>query len=221
MSSTNRSRARDEHIYDYYVTPIKDIELFLKAFQKANPLDWNNLKIIDTCAGGNNEIKDENGIIEAYHNMSYPKAIENVFGSCNVDTYDIRENSFAIHKCDYLKTELEYKPDVCISNPPFFKCLDFIKKALSDVKDDGYVIMLLRLNFFGSKERKSFFNEFMPEYCFVHHSRIGFTDKKDESGYIVFDKDGLPKKGGTDSIEYAHFVWRKGYNPEYTKTYVI
>ena len=42
LSSTNRSNARDEHIADYYVTPISDIELFLKSFQKVVPLNWNN-----------------------------------------------------------------------------------------------------------------------------------------------------------------------------------
>lgn len=41
MSSTNRSNARNEHITDYYVTPVKDIELFLKKFDKRVELDWN------------------------------------------------------------------------------------------------------------------------------------------------------------------------------------
>jgi hypothetical protein len=29
------------------------------------------------------------------------------------------------------------------------------------------------------------------------------------------------KKGSTDSIEYAHFVWQKGHKTEFTKTYLI
>ena len=49
MSSTNRSNARKEHVADYYVTPIKDIELFLKEFDKRIHLDWNKLKILDLC----------------------------------------------------------------------------------------------------------------------------------------------------------------------------
>ena len=52
MSSTNRSNARKEHIADYYVTPVADVELFLKEFDKRVKLDWNNIKIIDPCAGG-------------------------------------------------------------------------------------------------------------------------------------------------------------------------
>ena len=57
--------------------------------------------------------------------------------------------------------------------------------------------------FFGSKKRKKIFENNMPEYCFVHHKRISFMN------------------GATDSIEYAHFVWKKGLNNDFCKTYVI
>lgn len=221
MSSTNRSNARAEHTADYYVTPIKDIELFLKAFDKEINIDWNTIKILDPCAGGNSVVQDNHGILEDAHPMSYPTAITNVFGECNIDTYDIRENSLAANHKNYLETKLNYEPDVIITNPPFKIAVDIIEKALSDVKDGGYVIMLLRLNFYGSKERKPFFNKYMPEYTFVHHQRIGFTDKKDTNGYVVLDNNGIPKRGSTDSIEYAHFVFKKGYKPEYSKLILI
>ena len=222
MSSTNRSNERDKHVADYYVTPIADIELFLKEFNDKAKLDWNNIKIIDCCAGGNLEVSDEKGIKEIYHPMSYPTAINNVFGKCDIDTYDIREDSLAEHKENFLETKLNYKPDVIITNPPFNQAVQIIEKAIEDVSDGGYVIMLLRLNFFGSKDRFHFFKKYMPEWCFVHHSRIGFLDKKDENGYVVFDKSsGLPKRGATDSIEYCHMVFRKGYQPDHTKLVII
>lgn len=180
-------------------------------------MDWKNLIILDCCAGGNPS--DE---FNAAHDMSYPVAINSVFGNRNVHTIDLRENSYAQVKSDYLTYHLDYQPDIIITNPPFNIALEIIKKALNDVKEDGYVIMLLRLNFFGSDERFPFFQEYVPEWSFVHHKRIGFTDKKDEFGRVVFDKKtGLPKKGSTDSIEYQHLVFRKGYKPEYTKLVVI
>ena len=225
MSSTNRSNARKEHVADYYVTPIQDIELFLKEFDKRIHLDWNKLKILDPCAGGNKEIRDKNNkLIEAYHPMSYQTAIHNVFGACNVNNIDIRENSLSEIKGDYLNMNAvkRFSPDIIITNPPFNIATSIITKALDDVADNGYVIMLLRLNFFGSKERESFFEKYIPEWCFIHHIRIGFTDKKDNDGYVIIDeKTGLPKRGSTDSIEYAHFVFRKGYKPEYTKLVYI
>lgn len=226
MSSTNRSNARDSHISDYYVTPISDIEIFLeKLIEVERELVYTmydeNARIVDCCAGGNLEVRDERGIKEIYHPMSYPEAIQKVFIERSFDTYDIREDSLAEHKCDYLTTKLDFEPDLIITNPPFGMAIPMIEKALSDVKDGGYVVMLLRLNFFGSKERKAFFDKYMPKYCFVHHVRIGFTEKKDSDGYVLFDKNGVPKRGSTDSIEYAHYVWVKGENPDHTELYLI
>lgn len=196
--------------------------MFLREFDKRIKIDWNNIKILDPCAGGNNEIRVESGIKEIYHPMSYQTAIHNVFGNCNVNNIDIREDSLSEVKGDYLKLDVKhFSPQVIITNPPFNLAVSIIEKALNDVADDGYVIMLLRLNFFGSKERKPFFDKYMPEWCFVHHIRIGFTDKKDENGYVLFNKDGKVKRGSTDSIEYMHAVWRKGYKPDYTKLVVI
>jgi len=44
----------------------------------------------------------------------------------------------------------------------------------------------------------------MPSYVFVHSKRISFTDN-----------------GKTDSIEYAHYVWKKGECPKFSKLMVI
>lgn len=224
MSSTNRSNARNEHISDYYVTPIADIELFLEKFDEFYPLDWGYSKILDPCAGGNHEIRDKHGIKEAYHPMSYSTAIHNVFGEyCNVNNIDIRSDSLAETKGDYLTMDVKkFRPDIIITNPPFNLAVPIIEKAIEDVSDNGYVIMLLRLNFFGSQSREEFFKKYMPESVFVHHIRIGFTDKKDSNGYTVFDKDGNPRRGSTDSIEYMHAVWNKNnLQPSYTKLILI
>lgn len=154
--------------------------------------------------------------------MSYQTAIHNVFGNCNVNNIDIREDSLAEFKGDYLKLDVKkFSPQVIITNPPFNLAVPIIEKAIYDVETGGYVIMLLRLNFFGSRERRLFFEKHMPEWCFVHHIRIGFTDKKDENGYVIFDKEGNVKRGSTDSIEYMHAAWKKGCNPDYTKLVVI
>lgn len=208
MSSTNRSNARYLHEYDYYVTPVKDIKIFLEAFDKVENIDWNNIHIVDPAAGGNESFTYEldNNTIKTIeeHCMSYPVAIEELFGKCNINTFDIRENSFAEHKVDYFNTKLDYQPDMIITNPPFKQGITMINKALNDVKDNGFVIMLLRLNFFGSDSRFDFFKENMPKYCFVHHKRISFTDDKK-----------------TDSIEYCHMVWQKGYKTDRTQLFVI
>jgi len=196
MSSTNRGY--DRHKSDYYVTPQKDIEEFMYHLQytilnkdsvSMEKLDW-----LDPCCGG-----------DAENEASYLSVIKRFFEPKNICGIDIREDSKADVVMNYLDCEKENMSnhDIIISNPPFYLAEDFIKKSLEFVNDGGYIVMLLRLNFFGSKKRKQIFENNMPKYCFVHHKRISFTN------------------GATDSIEYAHFVWQKVNNNDYCKTYVI
>lgn len=195
ISSTNRSNAREEHIADYYVTPIQDIELFLKEFKKVTPnLNWTELQILDPCAGG-----------DINNPMSYPKAIKNIHTDYTmIDTIDIREDSLSKLKQNYLTYDLPKKQNIIITNPPFNLALEIIQKALNDVDSGGYVIMLLRLNFLETKSRKEFFDKYMPKYIFVHHKRMSFVKGK-----------------GTDSVAYAHYVWQKDNYPDFAELKVI
>lgn len=191
MSSTNRSNARETHISDYYVTPIDKIINFIDSFVEVEE-DFEG-KILDPCAGG-----DINN-----HPMSYPEALKRC-GYTNIDTIDIREDSLANIKGDYLKMDCKDKYNIIITNPPFNIAREIIEKALDDVKEDGFVIMLVRLNFFGSKARRDMWERQMPKYSFVHSKRLSFTDD-----------------GKTDSIEYQHLVFQKGFYPEFTQLKVI
>jgi len=189
MSSTNRSSARDSHVADYYVTPIKHITHFVEHFE--NDYGLLGTILLDPCAGG-----------DIHNKMSYPVALSQA-GYSNIETLDLRSDSLATHpNINYLETDLSTimtEPDCIITNPPFNVALDIINKSLSDVKDGGYVIMLLRLNFFGSKGRKPFWTHNLPMCCYVHSERMKFTTT-----------------GGTDSVEYMHCVWKKGTT--YTST---
>ena len=197
MSSTNRHNAEKRHIADYYVTPVKDIITFLGALDEEVSLDIWDKTILDPCAGG-----------DLSHDMSYPKALREYYAIPDdwngIKTIDIREDSLAETKCNYIETKLDYKPFLIISNPPFNQAMEFIKKALDDVEDGGYVAMLLRLNFLETKARKDFFDNYMPTWIFVHHKRMSFTDA-----------------GGTDSVAYCHMVWKKNDYPKFAKIRVI
>lgn len=189
MSSTNRGYKR--HKSDYYVTPQEDIIKFLNEFEKEEDIKGN---ILDPCAGG-----------DGNHLMSYPNALERKgYNLEKITTIDIRQDSRAQIKGDYREIDCSSDFDLIITNPPFKIARDIIEKALNDVKEGGFVVMLLRLNYFGSQKRFDLWKEKLPKYCFVHHKRMSFTDN-----------------GKTDSIEYCHMVWQKGYNPEFTKLKVI
>lgn len=157
MSSTNRGY--DRHKADYYVTPSYVVNEFLEEFNKKEKIEG---LVLDPCCGGSE--KDDPTYLKVLKEKGY-----------NIVGLDIREDSKADKIVNFLE-DFEYgkSPNVIISNPPFYLAKEFIEKSQSIVKNKGFVIMLLRLNFFGSKGRRDFFENNMPKYCFIHHKRISF-----------------------------------------------
>ena len=154
MSSTNRgSSYKDKTITDYYVTPISEILKFFAAVVEEES-DIFSGSVVDPAAGG-----------DPAHPASYPEALSEIgIPESMVSTIDIREDSrAAIKGKSYLEMELAEKPNLIITNPPFIIAQEFIEKALKDVRDGGYVVMLLRLNFFGSSRRKKLWEKSMPK----------------------------------------------------------
>lgn len=134
MSSTNRGAQRNK--YDYYRTPKDEVRKFFYKFMEnsAGFLPQNPV-YLDPCAGG-----DDN------HGMPYPEIIDEYSREKKqgyyIITADIRKDSRAAKTgADYLKTPVEeylpYNPDVIITNPPFNYAMEFVKKALEDVKVGG------------------------------------------------------------------------------------
>lgn len=216
MSSTNRNNAEKRHVSDYYVTPLQPIrDLFLamnmqnetnQLFYPSGNKFWfkHGLSLFDPCAGG-----------DADNEMSYPTVIREYFRDfANIKTNDIRKDSLADNKEDFLKMPINFHvPDIIITNPPFNIAEEVIKKSLKIVPDNGFVIMLLRLNFFGSEKRREFWKDNMPILTFVHANRINFMEGK------INPETNKPYTG--DSIEYAHMCWKQGVKQNYTKLIII
>lgn len=205
MSSTNRGSQRQE--FDYYVTPPDAIRTFLQHFTKhfSERLTAAPRRILDPCAGGNKtevqwQYKKDKVVTVPPTEMSYPKVLQEFWSEARIVTMDIREDSPAQLHGDFLTVDDDklkaLKLDMIITNPPFSLAEEIIRKALEVVHPGGFVIMLLRLNFFGSKKRKDFFDSFMPCRAYVHRERMNFVEG--ESG---------------DSIEYMHAVWTKDSLP--------
>ena len=193
MSSTNRSDARDSHIADYYITPQPPIRDFLRKFNIDENINVNNnYTILDPCAWW-----DDSNF------MSYPSALRDI-GFNNIITNDIREDSPAQYHNDFITETHINKYDIIITNPPFNIAKDIIEKSLSLCKEWWYVIMLLRLNYIWSQARQEFWTNNPPYAIYAHNKRMSFT-----------------KDNKTDSIEYAHFVWKKWYKPNSAKFYIL
>ena len=205
MSSTNRGY--DRHATDYYVTPPDAVKVFLQHWFSDLQGEYcddtlgvadrpDRIRWLDPCAGGDDK-----------HEMSYASVIQKSFEPNVLTTIDVRQDSKAEIKQDYLWWEAPKgvdAPQVIITNPPFYLAKEIITKALNDVAEGGYVAMLLRLNFFGSNERFPFWERQLPVWTYVHHRRFSFTDD-----------------GKTDSIEYMHAVWKKDFSPDFTMLKVI
>ena len=135
------------------------------------------------------------------HAIQYPAlepcagdmAIVNMLASGEVYSLDINPDSPCVAHADYLTWDINQGYKTIITNPPFNIAIDIIKKALADVVDGGEVIMLLRLNFLGSQRRRPFWEEHPCKKIHVLSKRPCFIN------------------GKSDSIEYAWFIWERGY----------
>ncbi|MCP4058069.1 MAG: SAM-dependent methyltransferase [Pseudoalteromonas sp.] len=187
MSSTNRGTQRNAD--DYYVTPHWLIEDFLAAFSENCRFNFDEQAyplILDPSAGGCDK-----------YEMSYPTVLEK--HGFNVNSWDIREDSRAnLTGVNFLNVPSyeSRKYDMIITNPPFNIAQEFTEHALKMVPNGGLVIMLQRLNWLGSQKRKPMWQKLPLAAVYVHSKRPGFDPQK-------------PSK--TDSTEYAHFVFCKGY----------
>lgn len=133
------------------------------------------------------------------------KAINNARQDVSWDAIELREeckdaleeipviNNVVIG--DFLMAEpnlFNHSFSVIITNPPYSYAMPVIQQALKF--DTDFVVMLLRLNFLATGSRAEFMRANTPD-VYVLPNRPSFSGK------------------GTDSIEYAWFVWDKN-NPK-------
>lgn len=90
---------------------------------------------------------------------------------------------------DYLRWTPKNEFDLILTNPPFSLGMEFLQKSLTEAQTVAY---LFRVNFLGSIERAEFWEKNLPDHMLVLYPRPSF----------VF--------GGTDSTEYAWFIWDRG-----------
>jgi hypothetical protein len=225
MSSTNRGGPRNPG--DYYVTPIPHINTFLREFKHdiehgQDPvIDWTIcpfdlwgegiIRILDPCAGGDD-----------INSMSYPAALAQhpLAENYHLITVDIREDSPASIKANFLTTDISFDPDIVITNPPFELALNIIEKSLQEVRDGGLVIMLLRLNFLESADRFAFFNNNMPNVIYPDGRRMGFWPEKVSTAMLKWCAENdveVKKPTDCDSVPHAHFVFQKGTKNRFAK----
>lgn len=120
-----------------------------------------------------------------------------------VESYDLYDHGYGIVGQDFLKSEI--KAECFLTNPPFRFALEFAKHAIENLLDNGFAVMLLRIQFLEGKERNKFFKKYPPKYVYVHSIRQKCVKNGD---FIKYTKN--------DAICYAWFIWQKGFTGEPT-----
>ena len=115
-----------------------------------------------------------------------------------VYSFDLIDRGYGSGNLDFLKEYIPTTFDAVITNPPYKNSLDFVKKSLSCVNDNGKVAMLLKLVFLESIKRYKFFMENPPKTIYVFSKRLK-----------IYKNGNVGKNSGL--VCYAWFVWERGY----------
>lgn len=154
-----------------------------------------------TCPFGTKSLlkkEDIQGVVlePACGDGAISKILEKQDSVDKVISLDIVDRGYG-KKQDYFSYEPKEDIDCIVTNPPYKKALEFVKKALNDVKDGGKVCMLLKLVFLESEVRYDFFKNNPPNNIYVFSKRLD-----------IWKSGEVGKNSGL--VCYAWFVWNKG-----------
>jgi len=125
---------------------------------------------------------------------SMSKTLES-FGHTVLST-DIQETGYGIGGVDYLALPTHYPVDAIITNPPFNRSEEFIRKA---VKEAPLVAMVLKSQYWHAAKRFSLFNDTKPTYI------LPLTWRPD----FLFDQRKAGEKSAP-TMDCIWTVWIKG-----------
>lgn len=190
-----KGRGAQSRVSGNYPTPPGPINSFLDELY---PLALPNLRWGEPCAGDGAIIRE-----------MLKRGVE----PSKWEWAEIREGK------DYLLGGMTGRVDAIITNPDFSIAQEFIERSLREAKFCAY---LLRLNFFGSRKRREWWQGKEPTHLYTLAERPSFVDvcKGNKSkgikqcGASYLKDEGRSKCNcggnigpGTDATEYAWFVW--------------
>lgn len=182
---TTNHRKKEEEVEenDFYATHPDSVKLFLKAAKETNLTLPNNIWENACGDGAISKVLKDNGYT--------------VFSTDLVDRGYGEESGL-----DFLTNKkYDNKFDCIITNPPYSKAREFVERSIEAVKDNGLVVMFMKLTFLESAKRYSLFKQYPPKYVYVH-----------------VDRQGCGKGGGTfknsGAAAYCWYVWQKGCTSE-------
>ena len=177
MSATNRGKQRQAN--DFYATPLYVIETLLNNID----LSGYGEKVLEPSAGSGNICR----VFKRY----YPNKRVTALEIRNEELTNLTRYSDEVIIGDYLQLDMKSKYSIIIGNPPYSKAIEFVKKSLELLEENGILILLLRTSFLESKKRYTFWQKNRLSGLYVLSKRPSFTGK------------------GTDATSYSWFIWDK------------
>lgn len=169
MSATRKRRA--DRGFDFYETPTPAVEAILPYLPCA-------VDVLDPCAG-------RGAILSVLEKRGIGPSVRGF----EIDpSHGPRAN---VGLRDALALDSWGGPALVVMNPPFVLALEFVERALVEVRRGGTVAALLRLGFLESAKRVAFHGAH-PSDVYVLARRPSFTG------------------GRTDNAAYAWFLWGPG-----------
>lgn len=180
MSATNRGAVR--HPADFYATPSWCVDRLLEKLSLPGG-NW-----LEPGAGEGNLIKAVNRSDVRWTALELREECRPTLEQLTPRPEIIITDKFVADGVEDREKPLHGRHfDVAFGNPPFSLAIEFVRES---IKYAEHVVMLLRLNFLGSRGRCAFMQAHAPDV------------------YVLPDRPSFDGKG-TDSIEYAWFVWRR------------
>lgn len=188
MSSTNRKQAAKAH--DKYPTPVRLVRAAFDQLLVHRPRVALSRSFLEpgAHAGAFCQVAD-----------LYCRGVKKPVG---VDPYPpVTRHPYTLVQKDFLQWKTRQTFDFIATNPPFRLFEEFLLKSQSLLNLRGTMLYLMRLSVLGSKKRR----EFWPQ---VQLNEV----------WVVRPRPSFQKEGGSDSSEYAFFVFDRpsngGPNPD-------
>lgn len=193
----NKEDLPKRHAFDYYRT---EDDLAFVLMEKLLPDMLHSsavLKMLDTGAGTGVWGKQARKL---YNHISI-KGIELQDKFVQPDEYDEWETG------DYLLTRPTGHYDFVVGNPPYKFAEKFVRHSMENLRNGGYLLYLLRIDFLSGIDRYlHLFRDFPLSRVAICSRRPSFYENKRTGGDM-----------------YAGFLWRKGYGTvnSFETTFVV
>lgn len=206
MNPNRHKSKRPRHKNDLYITPPElALAAMFYAFEYWYRKDWHYyvdghaLHFVDAGAGNGVWGDALRRVTRGFDQSIYLTGVElEEKGDAGLTVYN------EWYECDYM----EYLPPLPVhavfGNPPFSLAEEFIRYSWEFLEPGGYIYFLLRTGFISSKKRHFGLYKDTALKHFVQITRrpSWFTTKEGRKT--------------TDMIDYAMFMWQKGWKGEWT-----